>query len=443
MSNKKQTGGSVTDWDSLVSPEDLSADKSQQTAPKETLPITKGQRSTDRLNTLSNTATKGTSVYGDDRDFDSYDKYIDRPFNILDANVDDYRAEGQSVAEKAFRSYGVKMPVSIFNNVVGSTIGLGVGINEVAQDFYKNGPSSEGLNKFFNNDFQKSLDNINEHLSEKLPNYYTSYETQQNIMGQAFGSGAANFWTDGLANGLSFVAGAVISEYLTAGLGGALAVSRAGKALKTAATKANKGVLGQTGVSGLETMRKVANKQSVYDGLRSARQLATGAFYESGVEARHNYDETLEKLKTLYAQENPGTPLSQEEEAKMHNIAVKTSNGVFAANAALVGYSNMLMFPRIFGKGMRTANKSYKNKIIEDIKDGARVYKEAYKDFGKFRNIGRHAHAMLKRPLYEGFVEEGGQGLANLSGQHAAEYYYTEGKNPGNMVAMKGKKKSF
>ena len=36
-----------------------------------------------------------------------------------------------------------------------------------------------------------SQNNINEHLSEKLPNYYTSYETQQNIMGQAFGSGAA------------------------------------------------------------------------------------------------------------------------------------------------------------------------------------------------------------------------------------------------------------
>ena len=436
MSNKKQTGGSVTDWDSLVSPEDLSADKSQQTAPKETLPITKGQRSQDRLTTLSNTATKGTSVYGEDRDFDSYDEYIDRPFNILDPNVDDYRAEGQSVAEKAFRSYGVKMPVSIFNNVVGSTIGLGVGINEVAQDFYKNGPSSEGLNKFFNNDFQKSLDSINEHLNEKLPNYYTSYETQQNILGQAFGSGAANFWTDGLANGLSFVAGAVISEYLTAGLGGALAVSRAGKMMKQAAIKANKGLLGQKGMSGLDTMRKVANKQSVYDGLRSARQLATGAFYESGVEARHNYDETLEKLKALYAQENPGTPISEAEEAKMHNIAVKTSNGVFAANAALVGYSNMLMFPRIFGKGMRTANKNYKNKIIEDIKDGARVYKEAYKDFGKFRNIGRHAYAMLKRPLYEGFVEEGGQGLANLSGQEAAEYFYTEGKDPGNMEAI-------
>ena len=41
-----------------------------------------------------------------------------------------------------------------------STIGLGVGVNEVAKDFYNNGPSSEGLNKFFNNDFQRSLDSI-------------------------------------------------------------------------------------------------------------------------------------------------------------------------------------------------------------------------------------------------------------------------------------------
>jgi len=435
MANKKQTGSFYDD--DLLSPEDLSADAATaQPNNANTLPPTEGELSRSRLGSMSDMATGGKNTYGEEKDFESYDKYIDRPFNINDANVDDYRAEGQSVAEKAFRSYGVKMPVSIFTNVVGSTIGLGVGINEVANDFYKEGPSSEGLNKFFNNDFQRSLDGINDHLREELPNYYTSYETEQNVLGQAFGSGAANFWTDGLANGLSFVAGAVISEYLTAGMGHALATTRAAKTLKTLATKGNKSLLGQKGLTGLDTIKKAANKQAVYDGLRSVRQLATGAFYESGVEARGNYDETMERLKHLRTVDNPNTPISEQETAEMHQIAVKTSNGVFAANAALVGYSNFLMFPRIFGKGMRTANKSFRNKVVADLKDGVKVYKEAYKDFGKFRNIGRHAHSMLKRPLYEGFVEEGGQGLANLSGQHAAEYFYTEGKNPTNMEAI-------
>ena len=433
MANKKQSGSF---YDELLSPADLSADTAQKQNNVDIIPPTQTDLSNSRLDNLSDIATGGKSTFGDDKDFSNYDKYIDRPFDITDPNVDDYRAEGQSVGEKAFRAYGVKMPVSIVNNVIGSTIGLGVGLHEVAKDFYNEGPSTEGLNKFFNNDFQRSLDGINEHLSEKLPNYYTSYETEQNILGQAFGSGAANFWTDGLANGLSFVAGAVISETLTAGLASGLVVPRAAKMLKAISSNANKGLKAQKGVSGLNTMRKVANKQGIYDGLTSVRQLATGAFYESGVEARHNYDETLDRLKQLRMQENPSTPISDQELAEMHNIAVKTSNGVFAANAALVGYSNMLMFPRIFGKGMRTANKNYKNAIVEDLKDGVRVYKEAYKDFSKFRNIGRHAYAMLKRPLYEGFVEEGGQGLANLSGQHAAEYFYSQSKDPGNMEAI-------
>ena len=47
-----------------------------------------------------------------------------------------------------------------------------------------------------------------------------------------------------------------------------------------------------------------------------------------------------------------------------------------------------------------------------------------YKDVSKSRAFANHAWRYLKVPLYEGFVEEGGQKLADLSGQQAAEYFY-------------------
>ena len=65
----------------------------------------------------------------------------------------------------------------------------------------------------------------------------------------------------------------------------------------------------------------------------------TGAFYESGVEARHNYDAVVDKLNQLHAERGLGEPTA-EEQAKIKDIAIKVSNGVFAGNAALVGYSN-------------------------------------------------------------------------------------------------------
>lgn len=38
------------------------------------------------------------------------------------------------------------------------------------------------------------------------------------------------------------------------------------------------------------------------------RRIATGAFYESGVEARHNYDQTVENLVRLHTEKYGTAP---------------------------------------------------------------------------------------------------------------------------------------
>ena len=150
---------------------------------------------------ISSPITGGAKIY--DGDFENYSKYIDRPFDMGEIDLDDTRAEGQGLGEKLVRSYGAQLPVGIVTNVLGSTVGLGVGLAEVINEGFKSGFSKDStLGKFYDNDFQRSLDGINESVRETLPNYYTSQEAEYGAFKAAFGPGAANFWTDGMANGL-------------------------------------------------------------------------------------------------------------------------------------------------------------------------------------------------------------------------------------------------
>jgi len=354
-----------------------------------------------------------------------------------ESDLDDTRAEGQGFGEKFARSYGAQLPVGIVTNVLGSTVGLGVGLAEVVNEGFANGFSkSSTWGKFFNNDFQRSLDGVNESVREALPNYYTTKEAEYGAFKAAFGPGAANFWTDGLANGLSFVAGAVISEFATMGLANALIPVKAANHLKRISALRNASYAG-TASKGANVLNKINRNEKIYDGLVTARRFATGAMYESGVEARHNLDSTLSNLIKIHT-ERTGEAPDEDEMAKINQVAYSTANGVFAANAALVGYSNMLMFPRIFGKGMRGAKKGLKKKFKEVKENGINKFVPRYKDYNTVKKFGSGAYNALRVPLYEGFVEEGGQKLADIAGQKAAEQYYIDGKSPTSLEAVGG-----
>ena len=46
------------------------------------------------------------------------------------------------------------------------------------------------------------------------------------------------------------------------------------------------------------------------------------------------------------------------------------------------------------------------------------------------------AYNLLKRPLYEGFVEEGGQKTADIAGQYGAESLYLNEKTPSQLQSV-------
>lgn len=320
------------------------------------------------------------------------------------------------------------------------------------------------LTKIYDNTLSNALDRAQEGFNEQ-------FEVTRGG-NQGLAKKGVNL-VDDLAGALSFVAGAVLTEVglsaaTVATMGGAAPVQAAatagivargsrmlkqmasggrrfiGKsavddALKGAAklgddaTRATAaGALGQAGAA-IDKASKISSLARV------SRQLLTGAGMEAGMEARHMLNEATEERAREYENEY-GVPMAQEMKDAFREKNSKYGDAVFAANLALVGVGNMLMFPKLFGLGMRRGMnverfikksgitnprqqqriaKAYGKKWDElpDILDVQRARRVAYS--GDVLNplggrMGR-ATARSRSALYEGFVEEGGQGTISRS----------------------------
>lgn len=293
---------------------------------------------------------------------------------------------------------------------LGGTVGALWGVGSII--------ANKDFNAIYDNDFQQAMDNAGEWLDENLAVYATKKERDENFLKSLNNS---TFWANDVLGGLSFTAGAIASELVwsaaTAATAGALApmqaavtarlLGSAGRQLKNI-SKAQKVISGLT---------KAGNLQKANDASRVVRQLYTGAGYEAGVEARHHKKELLDKLEEQYFKDNPdATEIPEKELANMDDIANRSSNGVFAANMGVVGLSNMIALPRIFGPGINSQAKRFSDVVrhIEDVGDAWKVaFKPAYSTASKAERLGKLAYVTTKNPFVEGIWEEGMQGVAN------------------------------
>ncbi len=280
----------------------------------------------------------------------------------------------------------------------------------------------------------------------------------------------ANFLFDDIAGAASFVMGAIATETafsaLTAvTLGGAAPAQAAataglvargtrmvqkalqgGKALMAGnlvddALRASR-ALGQTATranaaSALRAAGQAAKTpMAMQAAARVGRQLITGASMESGMEARHMLNAAVENQKEQHEKMyGEGTFTEEMGDAFRENIS-GYADGVFGANMALVGASNMLMFPKLFGVGLRRGMQT--SKFIDTTKLSSKARARLAKNLGMAegklprmvdaargntmgRIVGRTGQGgritarNMKNALYEGFVEEGGQGAISRS----------------------------
>lgn len=345
--------------------------------------------------------------------------------------------------------------------------------------------ANRDLTKFYDNSVTNALDD-----AEKWWGQTFEVKTGGN---QAWYNKFGNFVFNDFFGGLSFLVGAVATEAILTGVStlslGAAApiqgiattglVARGARILKQMGHRGKRlvgGKLYDDAVKGIDQLGTNATRVQAVTGMtqagrqvgraqrnnalaRMSRQIMTGAGMEASMEARHALHESVEDFKRRYEEVNGRGSFTPEMEEKALQEFSKTTDSTFWQNLALVGVSNMLMFPKLFGYGggkamryvglkdvnkMSTARKTRLAKrlgvTVEDLPKyvegrtgikGLRNAMFAFDDLstfglGKHTRLGRlaRATAIARRGLYEGVIEEGGQGVMSRYAKNYIEAAY-------------------
>lgn len=121
------------------------------------------------------------------------------PLQVLDMDNEDIYAQGQSGWQQAWNATlkGLSLATTTFAQ---STLGLVNGVFQAVND--------GKFSSFYDNDFNRSLDDWNKDLENQLPNYYSQAERNNPWYTNIF---TPNFMFDKIVKNLGFMAGAAAS----------------------------------------------------------------------------------------------------------------------------------------------------------------------------------------------------------------------------------------
>ena len=229
------------------------------------------------------------------------------------------------------------------------------------------------FSSFYDNEFNRTLDEGREYLEDYLPNYYSQAELDADWYSPSYWM-TGNFLWDGIVKNLGFAVGAYYTGAAYAGamrglsLGARMVATgqpnaaAALNATEKGLSAANRG----SGVYGeLESLSK--NFLGQYNVLNPAQRITVAGLAtqgEAGIEALHNSNEFRQQLIQEYKEENGVMPGGQ---AMIDiNAAVEGAGNVsFWANVAALGVSNYIMFPRIARNGYTWDREQLLNNTIK------------------------------------------------------------------------------
>lgn len=353
-----------------------------------------------------------------------------------------------------------------FMQLVGDT-----GIN-IAQGFAM---IPGAINAVAQGDLTKAYDNALSNSMDTMQEDYGKFFDISRGGNQSGVQKATNFFADDLLGGVSFILGAVGTELAMTALStvslGALApaqgaasiglVARGARQVKKIVNGGRSVMRGNviddaakalapmaddvtraSAVKGIDAASDVALADRRIDATsKLARQILTGAGMESGMEARHMLNEAVEAQRRNYELANGPNTFTDEMAASFREEISGYGDAVFGMNLVLVGASNMMMFPKLFGVGMRRGMRT--SKFIDtssmSVKARSRLAKRMGLEVDKLPKIidrtrgtrmGRLGRAVnpntgvIGRSLYEGVVEEGGQGTISRAYKSYIEHKY-------------------
>jgi hypothetical protein len=349
------------------------------------------------------------------------------------ADYEDLLAEQQSNADQIANGL-VKFAGKTAINVAGTLGNMIYGTAAALGD--------QKFSSFYDNQYMNLMNELEENLNSAVPNYVRKEVEDYSLLGQM---GTTNFWANDVLGGLSFVAGALLSEYITAGLATPLQLSKLAKVLKYTDEAGNV----------LKGVKTAGALQAGDDLLRFGRQLATGTAYEAGIEANHFVKDAKDKFIADFVRINGREPDETEMALAMDDI-YSAGNLVFGANAALVSASNMATLPNTFGpklfnrltpklddaagKGIKYSelspddiNKLAKKRgitpqqMIEEVKANPNKIASKYDLYSKPRNVFEYSKNFVKGPGAEMGEELGQSLIGDTALEHVASKWDEDG----------------
>lgn len=312
---------------------------------------------------LSDGKLKGGSISRTLKEVTSprYNVYIPGDYN----NEDAY-GQGQGVGNKIVNAVGKGLLLT-GTTFLQSTAGL---INGVGQSI-----NDGRLASFYDNDFNRKLDELNKAAEDALPNYYKDIEKNANWYSpkKLF---TANFFWDGIIKNLGFAAGAAAAGGVYAGALKSIPLTSrlfsVGKAAETLAAT-EEALLTANKVA--DTYGKVKSLSDKFLGSYNllnpgGRALVAGLATtgEAGFEAFHNLNEFRnEKIQEWKDTHGGMTPIGSDLEA-INMEADAVGNSSFVLNTALLSATNYIQFPKILGSSY-TAEKGMINSLTKEIGD--------------------------------------------------------------------------
>lgn len=359
-------------------------------------------------------------------------------------NNEEIAAMNQSTSQKWARGIG-KLATKTALYTLGGLTGTIYGIGAAIADWR--------FASLYDNSYQDWLDDQDQKLNHTLAHYYTQAEKEMNFFEKM---GTANFWAaDVIGDGLSFTTAAILSGYVTGGLG----VSGLGSAgvragFRAAAKKTASQVAAAATKASFTTVAKEVSKNAAKGNLKKTLfGLMPGTMYESAVEAYGAYSENEKQFLDYYRSVYGRTP-TQEEYDEFRNVNAVSTNKVWAANMGIVGLSNYLQLARYMGLDSRAISRALpgvtrsfnnigrmKNRYlfglgVKKAEDGTL---KAINANWKQKVIGTTWN-VSKPMLTEGFFEEGLQGVASTTAEDyvSSTYDITRLKKYDSMYAALG-----
>lgn len=339
---------------------------------------------------------------------------------------EDYYGRRQTTWNKAVNGIGKLVTKTALYGVSGV-----VGIIPAAYNLIKTGT----LSSAFDNDFTRTINDIDERINHSLPHYYTREERD---MGFLQSLGTANFiFNDVIGNGLSFTTGAILSAYLTGGMGvSSLGAVGAKVGMRVAGKMAASKIAASAVKSAFGAYRAgVMYGRAIGNMAKVGVNTFVGAGWESAVEAQSFMKDSESKYKEYFKNMYGRNP-NQSEMAEFKSSISDTANSIFLANMGIVGLSNYLLLGKYLGVDTGFASKYIPGlKGVSNTYRGSKSFVDRYLfglgtkkvagDAGRLQtvkaNLFQKSLATIwnvsKRPISEGVWEEGMQGVAQRMGE--------------------------